>query len=94
MCASGLSTYLDAMYLGKCVIISEGPGASDILTDQAILVRPHDVAGLTAAIRRAWEDDSLRRTVAQAGKAYAQSLGDEADLRIRVFKQSVASISA
>jgi hypothetical protein len=25
ICASGLSTYLDAMYLGKCVVISEGP---------------------------------------------------------------------
>lgn len=94
MCASGLSTYLDAMYLGKCVIISQGPGASDILTDQAILVPPHDVTSLTAAIRRAWEDDLLRHTVAQAGKTYAQSLGDESDLLMRVFKQSMASISA
>ncbi len=60
LCASGISTYLDAMYLGKCVIITEGPGASDLLTDQAILVPAEDPAALSEAIRRAWQDDALR----------------------------------
>ena len=94
LCASGLSTYLDAMYLGKCVVISEGPGASDLLTDQAILVRPHDVAALSDAIRRVWEDDALRCATAKAGQNYAQSLGDETELLRRVFKQSVAAVSS
>jgi glycosyltransferase involved in cell wall biosynthesis len=94
LCASGLSTYLDAMYLGKCVVISEGPGASDLLTDQAILVRPHDVAVLSAAIRRVWEDDALRGATAEAGKTYARSLGDESELLRRIFTQSVAAVSA
>lgn len=93
LCASGLSTYLDAMYLGKCVVISEGPGASDLLTDQAILVRRHDVDALSAAIRRVWEDDALRRATADAGRAYAQSLGGETELLRRVFTQSVAAVS-
>jgi glycosyltransferase involved in cell wall biosynthesis len=91
ICASGLSTYLDAMYLGKCVVISEGPGASDLLTDQAILVPPHDVRALKAAILRAWEDEALRRATADAGRSYARSLGDESQLLQRIFTRSVAA---
>ncbi len=93
LCASGLSTYLDAMYYGKCVVISEGPGASDILTNQAILVPPHDPVALRKAIARAWEDEALRRATAAAGKAYAQSLGGEQELLRRVFSESVAAIA-
>lgn len=90
LCASGLSTYLDAMYLGKCVIVSDGPGASDVLTDQALLVPPHDVAALKAAIARAWEDDSLRERTAAAGRAYARSLGGERELLERIFHEALA----
>ena len=90
LCASGLSTYLDAMHLGKCVVISEGPGASDLLTDQAILVPPHDPSALRSAIARVWENDVLRRTTAEAGRAYARSLGGEKELLTRVLTESVA----
>jgi glycosyltransferase involved in cell wall biosynthesis len=91
ICASGLSTYLDAMYLGKCVVISEGPGASDLLTDQAVLVPPHDVQALRAAVLRVWEDEALRRATANAGRTYAHALGDESKLLQRIFTQSVAA---
>jgi glycosyltransferase involved in cell wall biosynthesis len=90
LCASGLSTYLDAMYLGKCVIASHGPGASDVLTDQALLVPPHDVAALKAAITRVWEDDALRRQTAAAGRAYAHALGGERELIERIFREAIA----
>ena len=90
LCASGLSTYLDAMYLGKCVIASHGPGASDVLTDQALLVPPHDVAALKAAIVRAWEDDALRKQTAAAGRSYALSLGGEPELLERIFHEALA----
>lgn len=89
LCASGISSYLDAMYLGKCVIVSKGPGASDLLTNEAIMVPPHDVAALRDAIRLAWENEGLRREVAQRGKAYASSLGGEQDLLRRIFRQAV-----
>jgi glycosyltransferase involved in cell wall biosynthesis len=92
LCASGLSTYLDAMYLGKCVIMSRGPGASDLLTDQALLVPPHDVAALRSAIRSAWEDDTLRRRTAEAGRAYALSLGGEAELLQRIFQEALTAL--
>jgi glycosyltransferase involved in cell wall biosynthesis len=93
LCASGISTYLDAMYLGKCVITTEGPGASDLLTDQAILVPPTDVIKLREAIRRAWEDGEWRRSTALAGQQYALSLGGEKEMLQRIFRQSVTAFS-
>jgi glycosyltransferase involved in cell wall biosynthesis len=89
LCASGISTYLDAMYLGKCVITTVGPGASDLLTDQAILVPAHDVSALRDAIRRAWEDDSLRERTARFGREYAVSLGGEAEMLQRIYRRCV-----
>ena len=65
--AAGISTYLNAMLLGKCVIISEGPGVSDVLSpEQAIFVPPEDPAALAGAIARAWEDRELRERTARA----------------------------
>jgi len=92
LCASGISTYLDAMYLGKCVITTEGPGVSDLLKDQAILVPAADVLALREAIRRAWEDDGLRRRTARSGHQYALSLGGETEMLQRIFKQSIAAL--
>jgi glycosyltransferase involved in cell wall biosynthesis len=89
ICASGLSTYLDAMYLGKCVIISRGPGASDLFTDQVLLVPPHDVTALKEAIQRAWEDDSLRKRTAELGRNYAISLGGEEEFLRRIFRHTL-----
>jgi glycosyltransferase involved in cell wall biosynthesis len=91
ICASGISTYLDAMYLGKCVIVSKGPGASDLLTDQALLVPPHDVVALKETIRRAWEDDSLRKRTADSARSYALSLGGEEELLQRIFRDVLSA---
>jgi glycosyltransferase involved in cell wall biosynthesis len=92
LCASGISTYLDAMYLGKCVIVTEGPGASDLLTDQALLVPPKDVAALRDTIRRAWEDDGLRHRTATSGRTYALALGGEVELLQRIYAQSLLAL--
>jgi glycosyltransferase involved in cell wall biosynthesis len=87
LCASGISTYLDAMYLGKCVIATAGPGTSDVLTDQAVLVPPHDVLALQNAIRRVWDDDHFRHRTAASGRRYAHSLGGDRQLIERVFAE-------
>jgi glycosyltransferase involved in cell wall biosynthesis len=92
ICASGISSYLDAMYLGKCVIISHGPGASDLLTDQALLVPPNDVEALREAIRTAWENDELRKRIAENGRRYASSLGGEQELLHRIFRRSLEAV--
>jgi glycosyltransferase involved in cell wall biosynthesis len=85
LCASGLSMYLNSMLLRKCVILSDGPGGSDVLTDQALICPPANADALEALIRRAWEDDGLRERTAEAGYRYAVSLGDEQALRQRVL---------
>lgn len=88
--ASGIGTYLNSMLMRKCVIISEGTGASDVLTEgQAIFVPPEDPSALAAAVRRVWEDDGLREQTAEAGYRYALSLGGEPELRQRVLDIAV-----
>lgn len=72
---TGISTYLVAMALNKCVIISKGPGAEDVLTDQAVIVPPEDVDSLAEQIERLWHDDNLRTEIAGRGYDYAMSLG-------------------
>jgi glycosyltransferase involved in cell wall biosynthesis len=89
LCASGIGMYLNSMLLGKCVVLSRGPGASDVLTDQAIMVEPEDPDALARAIRCAWDDDILRKKTAAAGYAYAISLGGEPELCDRVLAMAV-----
>ena len=79
---AGIGVYLQAMALGKCVIISTSLGVSDVLTDgQAIIVPAGDVGALRAAMERAWNDSGWRDQYAAAGRRYALPLGGEDELR-------------
>ena len=82
---AGIAVYLQAMALGKCVVISDGLGAGDVLSGQAILVPPGDKDALRAAIQRAWEDAAVRNRYAAAGQSYALALGGEDELRRSVW---------
>ncbi len=82
--ASGISTALNAMRLGKCVIGSEGPGMSDIFTDEVLTVPAEDPVALADMIARAWQDDALRQRTAAAGQKYALAQGGEPELAQRV----------
>lgn len=76
--ATGIGVYLMAMALKKCVIISHGPGTTELLRhDEAILVPPEDVNALSKAILRAWNQDEYRKRIAENGQKYAFSLKDE-----------------
>jgi glycosyltransferase involved in cell wall biosynthesis len=75
--APGLSLYLLAMGLRRCVIISEGPQTRGLLEREAIIVPPEDPEALARAIRQVWEDDSLRAKVADAGRKYAEQCAGE-----------------
>ena len=76
--STGTSVYLMSMALGKCVIISAGPTSDQILGDgQAVIVPPEDPLALRQAIQRVYEDDSYRNQIAQTGRGYALSLGNE-----------------
>jgi glycosyltransferase involved in cell wall biosynthesis len=87
--ATGISTYLTAMCLGKCVIISRGPGAEDLLKDEALLVEPENAPALAEAIRAMWDDDHRRKQIADAGKRYADRCQGSRRLAQDVWKSSL-----
>ncbi len=74
---SGISTYLDAMALGKCVVATESPATRGLLKDEAVVVPPADPTALATAIRSVWEDASAREAIARRGYAYAMALQGE-----------------
>jgi glycosyltransferase involved in cell wall biosynthesis len=79
--ASGISTYLVAMALGKCVIMTDSPATQGLIDDgHAVVVPPCDPAALRDAIARVASDAAFRERTAAAGKAYASALGDESRL--------------
>lgn len=78
---SGIGTYLVAMALGKCVIITESVATRGLLDAQtAVIVPPGDVAALRRAVVQVAEDEAWRRNIGDAGQRYALALGDEARL--------------
>lgn len=83
--AAGISTILNAMILGKCVIASAGPGVTDIFDRELLTVPPEDPEALAAAIKRIWDDADLRRGTAQEGWEYARRCGNEQDFNRRVI---------
>jgi glycosyltransferase involved in cell wall biosynthesis len=83
---AGMSVYIQAMALRKCVILSAGPGAEDVLTsDQAIIVPPSDPAALRQAIERAFTDPSYRALFEHNGYEWAMGLGGEQRLHETVL---------
>jgi glycosyltransferase involved in cell wall biosynthesis len=88
--ASGIGTYLLAMALNKSVIISKGPGAEDVLTDQAVVVSPEDPDRLAREIEALWENDALRNALAGRGMTYARSLQGESRLLSDILRNSIA----
>jgi glycosyltransferase involved in cell wall biosynthesis len=78
--APGLSLYLMAMAMKKCVIITEGLSTRGMITNQAIIVPPENPMALAEAIRLVWNDNELRQRIASAGQRYAIGLGGEARL--------------
>jgi glycosyltransferase involved in cell wall biosynthesis len=78
---AGISVYLEAMVLGKPVVISHGSSTAGILTDElAVLVPAGDAAQLKAAMIRLWDDAALRKRLGDKSREYALSLEDHARL--------------
>jgi len=72
---NGISVYLTAMGALRCVVLTKGPGADDVLlTGEAILVDPEDPRELANAVSAAWNDHDLRRSVALKGREYAETM--------------------
>jgi hypothetical protein len=89
--APGLGTYLLGMALRKCVIVTESGATRGLLEPgrHAVVVPAGEWEPLRAAIRRAWEDDAHRESVAAAGHAYAQAVGGEEGMLEKVAAEVV-----
>jgi glycosyltransferase involved in cell wall biosynthesis len=90
--ATGISTYLVAMALGKPVVISAGPGADDVLDGEAVIVPPEDRPALAAAIARVWSDADFAADLSRRGRAYAAALGGEKRLAADILAESLACL--
>jgi glycosyltransferase involved in cell wall biosynthesis len=82
--APGLSLYLLAMGLRRCVIVSEGPQTRGLLDKEAVIVPPEDPEALARAIRTVWEDGDFRKQVADAGRKYAEQCAGEARMLLDI----------
>lgn len=73
------NVFVEALTAGLPVVTTNIGGAREILEDSfGILVPPHDVSALAAALERALADAGLRGRLAQAGPARARELCDPA----------------
>jgi glycosyltransferase involved in cell wall biosynthesis len=85
---SGIGTYLVAMALGKCVVITESAATRGILDDRhAVLVPPSDAGALREAVTRVAEDRDLRERTARGGREYALSLGGDERLERDIVRE-------
>ena len=76
---SPISTIMNSMILGKCVVATAGPGVSDLFGREVLSVPAEDPAALASTITTAWTDDHLRCRTAEAGWKYALRCGSEQD---------------
>lgn len=84
--ASGISTALNAMSLGKCVVGTHGPGMADVFDQgEILLARPEDPRDLARCLLEAWENRDLRERTATAGLAFAGRAGDTQALYRRLM---------
>ena len=83
--AAGISTILNAMILGKCVIATAGPGVTDVFSQELLSVPPEDPATLRSMIKKAWDDEDLRRRTGEHGLQYARRCGSEQDFYRRAI---------
>ncbi len=91
---SGISTYLNAMLMGKCVIASQSVATTGVLVEgEALLAAPEDSEALAKLIRLAWEDKDLRERTAEAGRKYSEACGGEPELRQRVLDRALEKLA-
>lgn len=92
---AGISVYLEAMALGKPVVITDGPSTRDILTgEEAEIVPAADPGALAKAISRLWDNEGYRKLIGGRGREYALSLGGERRLLEDILKVMVGFLKA
>lgn len=94
--SSGQSTYVNAMAMGKAIVVTDTPGVRDYIQDgeTGLIVAPGDAAGLARAVRRLLDDPRERRRLGDRARAQALgrlSLTDYATRLLEVADETLAS---
>lgn len=79
--ASGQVTFIQAMQMGVPSVATRSPGTDGYLSDEetGLLVAPGNLEELVAAIRRLWDDATLRKSLSEAARVEAlHRFSDEA----------------
>ncbi len=88
-CLVATGTPYNAMLLGKCTLVTEGPATTGLFEDEVLTMPAESPAGMAAAIQRAWDDTGLRQTTAAKGHALAITLGGNRELKQRLLDLTV-----
>lgn len=90
--AAGISVLLEALAMGKPVVITEGCATRGVIEDgkHALVVPPGDTPALAGAISRLLQDDALRGSLSTAGRDFALALGNETSYVARMVRQARA----
>lgn len=83
---------LEAMQCGVPVITSEVSSLPEVAGDAALMVRPRDVAGFAAAMRRVLRDAGLREELRERGIAQAAKFSWKrtAELTVEAYHRALA----
>jgi len=77
LCSNGVSVYMSAMGMGKCVVITDCPAVRGVLQngEECMIVPPGDPVALREVINQVLRDHSLRESLAKRGKEFAWKQG-------------------
>jgi glycosyltransferase involved in cell wall biosynthesis len=93
---AGQTTYVNAMALGKALVVTDTPGVGDYIEDgrTGVIVAPGDSAGLARAVRRLLDAPEERARMGREARIHARgrlSLTDYARALLNVVDLTLAS---
>jgi glycosyltransferase involved in cell wall biosynthesis len=94
--AAGVTSIVEAMAMGKALVVSASPGVRDYVVDgtSALVVPIGDAGALRAAIERLWADGAERARMARHNRRWVERSFDTARYVERVARLLEADVPA
>jgi glycosyltransferase involved in cell wall biosynthesis len=94
--SSGQTTYVNAMALGKAIVVTDAPGVRDYIDngDTGVIVPCGDAAALASAVRALLSDGQRRRLLGERARRHALTnltLSGYAERLLRVVDETLAA---
>lgn len=93
--SSGQTTYVNAMALGKAIVVTDAPGVRDYIDDgeTGVIVPGDDAPRLACAVRRLLADRELRQRLGESARRHALAnltLNGYAERLLQVVEETLA----